>query len=110
MYYSIILMQSQDRSFTTDGIFNKCGRRMNNSGGGRYISATPASAAKKAFSQYCRAHPKSSKVLEIHVRETTSGSNHKIFKYKVSKVKDDVTVVRDNVEVHYKYKIKIKAL
>ena len=102
-------MQSQDRSFTTDGIF-KSGKRMSNSSGGRYISTTPASAAKKAFSQYCRVHPRSSKVLEIHVRETTSGSNHKIFKYRVSKVKDDVTVVRDNVEVHYKYKIKIKAL
>ena len=110
MHYNITLMQSGDRSFTTDGIFNKCGRRMNNSSGGRYISTTPASAAKKAFSQYYRAHPKISKVLEIHVRETTSGSNHKIFKYKVSKVKDDSTVVRDNVEVHYKYKIKIKAL
>lgn len=103
-------MQSQDRSFTTDGIFNKSGRRMSNSSGGRYISTTPAAAAKKAFSQYCRAHPKGQKVLIIHVRETTSGSSHKIFKYRVSKVKDDTTVIRDGVEVHYKYKIKIKAL
>jgi hypothetical protein len=102
-------MQSQDRSFTTDGIF-KSGTRISNSSGGRYISTTPASAAKKAFSQYSRAHPRSSKVLEIHVRETTSGSNHKIFKYKVSKVKEDLTVIRGNVEVHYKYSIKIRAL
>lgn len=101
-------MNSGDRSFTVDA-FYKSGRRLSGNVG-RYISETPARAAQKAFSQYYQSHPKIGRTLEIHIRETTSGSKHKIFKYIVSKVKTDVSVVRDGVTIQYKYKTKVRAI
>jgi hypothetical protein len=102
-------MDSQDRSFTVEA-FYKSGSKLRTSGG-RYISSTPAAAAKKAFSQYYRNHKKSGRFsLEVHIRETTSGSGHKTFKYKVTKVPDQTEVERDGETIVYKYSTKIRAL
>lgn len=102
-------MNSSDRSFTVES-FYKSGKKMKSSGG-RYIGNTPASAARKAFSQYYRNHKKQGRfTLEIHIKETTSGSSHKIYKYKVSKIKQETEVIRNGETIVYSYITKIKAL
>lgn len=80
--------------------------------GGRYISDTPAQAAKKAFSQiyrqFCKCGGKM--VMVIHMKETTKDSNKKIFKYKVSKVAEKTTVERDGKMITFNYRTKIEAI
>lgn len=80
--------------------------------GGRYMSDTPAQAAKKAFSQiyrqFCTCGGRM--VMIIHMRETTKNSNKNIFKYKVSKITDKTTVERDGKTITFKYRTKIEAI
>ena len=99
-------MESGDRSFTVITI-NKSGKKTR-SNGGRYISKSPSSAARKAFSQYYRNHKTMS--LEIHIKETTQNSSGKIFKYRVSKIKDPKDIIRGKETIHYEYTTKVKAL
>ena len=102
-------MNSEDRSFTVDALY-KSGSRLRTSGG-RYISTSPASAAKKAFSQYYRNHKRSGAFsLVVHIRETTSGSSHKTFKYRVSKVAERKEVVRGGETIVYKYITRVRAV
>jgi hypothetical protein len=102
-------MDKQDRSFTVES-FYKAGSKLKTNGG-RYISSTPASAAKKAFSQYYRNHKKSGRFsLEVHIRETTNGSAHKTFKYQVSKVSEHQEVQRGKETIVYNYTTKIRSL
>ena len=102
-------MDKQDRSFTVES-FYKAGSKLKTNGG-RYISSTPASAAKKAFSQYYRTHKKAGRLsLEVHVRETTNGSAHKTFKYQVSKVSEHHEIERGGETIVYNYITKVRAL
>ena len=102
-------MERGDRSFTVIAL-HKNGKKMR-SDGGRYISKSPSSAAKKAFSQYYRNHKtKGAFSLEIHIKETTQNSSDKIFKYKVSKVKDPKDITKGKQIIHYEYTTKVKAL
>jgi hypothetical protein len=79
--------------------------------GGRYMSHTPSGAARKAGTQVCRAsNIKGQCSLVVTVRETTSGSSKKEFKYKVTRVKDPVTVERDGQMVTYNYKTVVKSM
>jgi hypothetical protein len=100
------------RSFTVEAIY-KHGNKFRKDGG-RYISEKPASAAKKAFSQVYRnmsSKQKSGRVsLEIHIRETTQGSAHKTFKYRVSKTNNEKTVEINGESIVYKYTTKVKAI
>ena len=50
---------------------------MNSKEHGLYISSTPSSAAKKAVSKLCADNKK--KKVEFYIRETTQGSNKKIY-------------------------------
>lgn len=97
-----------ERFFTVDALY-KAGKRLRTNGG-RYTGATPATAAKKAFSQYFRKHKSSKSALEVHIRETTRGSSDKIFKYKVSKVKSPSEVVRSGETIVYTYITKIRSI
>ena len=102
-------MEKQDRSFTVDALYQS-DKHLKTSGG-RYISTTPANAAKKAFSQYCRRHNKIRRFsLIIYLRETTNGSSHKIYKYKVSKVGEENEIKRGGETIMYSYKIQIKSI
>lgn len=102
-------MESGDRSFTVT-LIKKSGKKVK-SNGGRYISKSPSSAARKAFSQYYRQHKASGQLsLEIHIKETTQNSSDKVFKYKVSKVKDPKDISRGKQIIHYEYTTKVKAL
>ncbi len=100
-------MEQDDRSFTIDALYR--GKSKLRTSGGRYISKTPSEAARKAFSQYYRG--KSGKMtLEVHIRETTNDSAHKIFKYKISKIASKKKVERDGKMIEYKYETIVKAL
>lgn len=99
----------ENRSFTVESMHKACKSLGVN--GGRYISSTPSGAAKKAFSQYYRNHKNTGKLsLQIQIRETTSESSHKIFKYNVSKINQERQVVRNGKTITYKYITKVKAI
>jgi PHD/YefM family antitoxin component YafN of YafNO toxin-antitoxin module len=79
--------------------------------GGRFLSSSPASAAKKAGTQICRASAIRGRcTLIITIRETTAGSKHKQYVYKVSRVHAPTTVVRNGVEIVYEYKTEVKSM
>jgi hypothetical protein len=100
------------RSFTVTKVVTAGGRSKGRSNlGGRYLSSTPANAAKKAGSQICRASRiKGQCSLIIHLRETTQNSAHKDYVYKVRRVHDPVTVERAGEEITYNYKMSVKSM
>lgn len=99
----------EGRSFTVESMHKAC--KSLGVHGGRYISSTPSGAARKAFSQYYRHHRISGRLsLQIQIRETTSGSSQKVFKYNVSKVNQERQVVRNGETITYKYITKVKAI
>jgi hypothetical protein len=98
------------RSFTVESIYRN-GRKSKISGG-RYLSDTPSSAARKAFSQAIRKMNVTGRMsLEIHIRETTQGSLHKQYTYRVSKVANTTEADWINGQnIVFKYTTKIKSL
>jgi hypothetical protein len=79
--------------------------------GGRYLGSTPLSAAKKAFTRVCRDSAiRGQCTFVIKIQETTRGSNGKIFAYKGKRVMNPVTVMRNGVEVTYKYQTNLVSL
>ena len=99
------------RIFTVVEVHSSSGKKGKQNTGGRFLSVTPSGAARKAVSQICR----SSKIkgqcsLKIVIQETTRGSNGKIYTYKVRRVLDPVTIVRDGVEITYKYKTVVNSV
>jgi Mg-chelatase subunit ChlI len=79
--------------------------------GGRFLSSSPASAAKKAGTQICRASAIRGRcTLIVTIRETTAGSKHKQYVYKVSRVHAPTTVIRNGVEIVYEYKTEVKSM
>jgi hypothetical protein len=102
-----------DRSFTVEAVYR--GGKKVRFHGGRYISSSPAAAARKAFSQAYRhitknKTPMSRLSLEIHVRETTQRSSHKTFGYRVTRVNQPVEVEHAGETVVHKYTTKVRAL
>ncbi len=97
------------RSFTTVSAHR--GSKNLNLSGGRYISDTPVAAAKKAFSQIVQTNDFRGKVsLKITIKETTRGSAHKEYTYKVSKVPEITEVDLNGTIVRYTFTTKVKAL
>lgn len=97
------------RTFTIDAVYRKDSKIRHT--GGRFVSSNPASAAKKAFSQiYHSLNLKGKVSLTIHIRETTRGSAHKIYKYKISKTNENKQVERDGQTIYYKFVTKIKSI
>ena len=82
------------RSFTVVDA-SKHGGCTTKSKGGRYISMTPFGAAKKAFNELCRVKKiRGVCTLVITVRETTAGSNGKVFSYKMHRRKLKEPLIR----------------
>jgi len=82
--------------------------------GGRFKSSTPMSAAKKAASKVFKAmdgRGSALKVIHFAIRETTSKSDHKVFKYVAKRIELAKPVVLNikGKEIVYRYKIDIKA-
>lgn len=76
---------------------------------GRYISKTPAGAAKKVGGRILK--KRGQKSSTVRVRETTAGSKKKLYTYVVMQVKLDKkkVVLRDGKKIVYEYKTVIKA-
>jgi hypothetical protein len=102
--------KKQDRSFTIVGVESSKGQKKSKSNeGGRYISKTPSGAARKAFTRACRnSKIKGVCTFIIRMRETTAGSDKKIFKYKLQrKLKKKPVEIDGRV---YKYDTIIKSM
>lgn len=100
------------RSFTIVS-FSVKGKSKGSSNGGRFISTTPSSAARKAATQICRdSNIRGQCSIVVKMKETTQGSSHKEFKYSVKRIKlrEPEIVMRDGQEIVYKYTTKVKAL
>lgn len=81
-------MESGERSFTVVEIFTSKQKKSKENEGGRFIAKTPRAAASKAFSQTCRQSKiKGVCTLIVHMKETTEGSDGKIFSYKLKRTK-----------------------
>ena len=103
------------RSFCLVKVHNSKGHVMYSSprGHGRYLSSTPAGAAKKAANRFCNS--RSGKTLTscnltVVVRECTAGSAKKEFAYKYSRKAVKATVEHDGVKVLHRYKSLVKAV
>jgi hypothetical protein len=81
----------------------------NNVNGGRYLSKTPASAAKKAGSQLSK-DKEGAHNLRITIKETTRNSKKKEYTYDWSRVFEPTTVTINGKEVVYNYKTKVTAV
>lgn len=92
------------RSFTIVSVNDKRKAKGSSNADGRYISATPAGAARKAASQICRQTAiRGQCTLYISIKETTRGSNGKIFHYKVKRVVVNEQVNHGGVMIKHKY-------
>lgn len=99
-----------NRSFTIETIKKVQGGTLKYSGG-RFLSETPAGAARKAFSKaYHSINAIGPLSLKIHIRETTRGSANKIYKYKVTRKSEVHTVERDNEIIKYNFITKVKSI
>ena len=103
------------RSFCLVKVHNAKGAVLFNSprGHGRYLSSTPAGAAKKAGNRFCNA--RSGKVradcrLTLVVRECTAGSHKKEFAYKYARKAVKAKVNHGETQVLHRYKSSVKAV
>ena len=94
------------RSFTVEKIQTSSGKKKGSDNlGGRFLSSTPSGAAKKVGSKVCsNSSIKGQCTLYITIRETTQGSDHKEYTYKVKRILDPVTIERNGVEITYRYR------
>lgn len=78
--------------------------------GGHYKSKIPSGAAKKAATRMFRTTNKKS--ISFVIRQTTQGSDKKLYKYKAQKKELDkpIVIVIKGKEIVYKYKIDIEPL
>lgn len=98
------------RSFTIESIKKYGGGKINYTGG-RFISDTASSAAKKAFTKaYHHLNAKGPMSLKICIRETSSDSSKKMYYYRVTKKSEKVEVEKNGTTVIYNFTTKIKSL
>jgi hypothetical protein len=100
------------RSFTIINVSTSTNKKGDENLGGRFVSSTPASAAKKAGSKICRQSAiKGRCVLYIEIKETTLGSNGKVYKYKFTRVYDPTTIeYKNGLTITKKYKTKVESI
>lgn len=75
---------------------------------GRYKGKTPVAVAKKIGNRLLKGT--ANRTIIVHVKEITLGSKKKEFKYKISRVKQPKTVIRNGKIITINYVIKAKAL
>lgn len=80
-------------------------------GGGRFSGATPMQAAKKAFTQICRASGEGEHEFIFSITESTRGKGSKQFTYRGIRTKLDVpnTVKKDGNSFNINYDSNVKA-
>jgi hypothetical protein len=98
-----------ERSFTIESVTDVRGNPKGKANlGGRFISATPSAAGRKAMSRVCRESKiKGQCTLMITIRETTRGSDKKTFQYKGKRMLQPTTVTRGGEEIEYRYITKV---
>lgn len=96
------------RSFTIESVHTANGARVNYKDG-RFLSATPAGAARKVFSRaYRAAKGRGPMTMKVAVRETTRGNEGKVFTYNVMRVAQKRQVERDGQLITYNFATKVK--
>jgi hypothetical protein len=96
------------RSFTIESIHTTNGKLVRFTGG-RFVSATPASAARKIFSRvYRESKGRGPMTLKVAVRETTRSNEGKVFTYNVMRVAQKRQVERDGQLITYNFTTKVK--
>ena len=98
------------RSFTIVKIVTTKDNKRVNYKGGRFISDVPSSAARKAFSKAYQYKNGKVSSMKVTLQETTRGSQHKEYTYKVTRKSETTTVNRGGEEITYHYSTKVKAL
>ncbi len=100
----MVVGKDAKRSFTIMSVNDKRRGKGEANAGGRFISHTPAGAARKAGSHICRkTRIRGQCTLNLCIKETTSGSAHKVFFYKIKRVVVNNKVSHEGKEVTYKY-------
>jgi hypothetical protein len=96
------------RSFTIESVHTAKGTHVNYKDG-RFLSATPAGAARKVFSRaYRAAKGRGPMTMKVAVRETTRGNEGKVFTYNVMRVAQKRQVERDGQLITYNFATKVK--
>ncbi len=97
------------RSFTIISVKKLQGTRVNYTGG-RFIGEAPNTVVRKVFSKVnSYLNSKSGLSLIIKIQETTRGSLHKEYVYKVTKKSEHVEVERDGKMITYNFITKVKS-
>ena len=102
---------SDKRTFTVVGVETSSGsKRGKGNEGGRFVSSSASGAARKAATKICRSTKVKGRCsLVISLRETSKDSKHKEYVYHVKRILDPKTVIRNGVEVEYKYRTEVHA-
>ena len=69
----------------------------------RYHGRTPAAAASKAFTRYFNSPDTKLKLgqkVRVVIMEVTQGSKNKVFKYNISRVRNDKTRMLNGIEIN----------
>lgn len=95
--------KNSNRTFTINKIYNTNYTIKN---GGRYRNDKPQEAARKAFRKVLEKDNIKYISFDIEMRETTRGSNKKIYKYTFTRLlrKTPKIIIRDNKKITYKWK------
>jgi hypothetical protein len=110
---SVVKNKEPKRSFTTVSIskHGNCPTKFNE---GRFLSRNPAGAAKKAFNEHCRVkNIRGICALHVTLKETTQGSQNKLFTYKLQRRKLEKPIVRlegTDKQFLIEYTIKVKSV
>ncbi len=97
------------RSFTIKSII-KYGNSKSSHSGGRYLSETPVSAAKKAFTKTFSNNTKKNLKAKIVIQETTQNSLKKKYTYSIKRIYNPIEIKKNNEIITYKYQYKISSL
>jgi len=104
------------RAFTITHVQRDGGKDASSVSGGRFMSKTPAGAARKAANQACRTFGEDECTIQIHIRETSKNSSKKEYKYFATrslvgeKGVDFKTKVGEKVKVPFKYSMQLKSM
>ncbi len=97
-------MEDNKRSFTVVSVGTKDKLKGDSNAGGRYVSSSPAGAARKVGSHICRKSAiRGQCTLYVKLQETTRGSSGKIYTYKVKRVVVNKKVNHNGKIVLHKY-------
>lgn len=94
------------RSFTIKSII-KNGNSKSSHSGGRYISETPVSAAKKAFTKTFLNNKSKNLKAKVVIQETTQNSLKKKYSYTIKRIYSPTQIEKDNMIITYKYQYKV---